>query len=90
MEHNEISLHEIKVFMALESRKQWVTNLELATELKMSPRTVRYKTKKFVDLGLIDMAEVFPAHKYKYSDKADKRNIAYVKRIKQAAEVFGL
>lgn len=45
---------------------------------------------KLVDLGLLDQAEVFPAHRYRLSSKADKRNKSYLQRLERAAEVFGI
>ncbi len=89
MEKNEISIHEIKVFTALES-KSWKTNKDLSEETKIPLRTVSFKTKKFVDLGICDLAEVYPGHRYRLSDKASKRNKAYFDRIIQAKSVFGI
>jgi hypothetical protein len=89
MEKNEISIQEVKVFLGLQSG-DWVTNEVLSQKLKIPARTVRQKTKKFVDLGLCDVAEVFPGHRYRLSEKADKRNFSYLNRLKLAREIFGL
>jgi hypothetical protein len=43
-----------------------------------------------VDANIVDQAEVFPAHRYRLSKKARKRNINYIQRLERAAEVFGL
>lgn len=90
MESNEISLHQVKVFQAVRSSSQWITSKEVANLSGVADRTARSHLLKLVKLGLIDQAEVFPAHRYRVSDFAGKRNLAYLQRIEKAAEVFGL
>lgn len=89
MEKNEISIQEVLTFKAL-STGSWMTNQEIAAETKVPVRTVRSKTKKFVDLGLCDQAEIFPAHRYRLSEKASARNKAYLQRLLNAKEILGL
>ena len=91
MERSEISLHEVRLYSQLLSHpKKWFTNRELADAVGFSERTVRAHTLRFCGLGIIDHLEVFPAHKYRISDKATKRNQAYVQRLDQAMDAFGL
>jgi hypothetical protein len=87
-EKNEISEQEVKFYCALNG--EWKTSSKLAEMAKISPRTSRMYSLKFVRLGLADRAEVFPAHRYRLSDKAGKRNISYVQRLEEARAVFGL
>ena len=88
-ERSEISLHEVKLFRALKAKPdKWFTNEELSAECKFSGRTVRAHTSRFVKLGILDQAEVFPAHRYRFSQKANRRNVAYLQRLEQADEVF--
>ena len=54
----------------------------------MNLRTVRLHTMRFVKLGMLDQAEVFPAYRYRWSKKSDRRNMAYSQRLEQAASVF--
>jgi hypothetical protein len=91
VENKEISLHEVKVWRALKANaERWMTNKEIAALVSgVAPRTVRAKTIKLVMLGLLDQAEVFPAHKYRVAEKARQRNASYVLRLEGAAEVFG-
>jgi hypothetical protein len=91
-ERNEISRHEIEAFSALTRPAQsWKTNAELGAECPhVAQRTMRAITLKLVKLGILDQAEVFPAHKFRLADKADKRNRGYVDRLHRAAEVFGV
>lgn len=56
----------------------------------IAARTVRAHLVRLVNLGLVDQAEVFPAHRYRLSDKAEKRNKAYLLRLLGAFDVFGM
>ena len=90
MESNEISYHEVEVMRVLKGAPdKWWSNGEIAAAVrKVSPRTVRAKTAKFVSLGMCDVAEVFPHHMYRWSEKAKQRNSAYLARLDKAAEVL--
>lgn len=91
MERSEISTHEVKVYLALKSMpEKWLSNAEVSEMAKVSPRTVRSHTLRLVKLGILDQAEVFPAHRYKFSSKGEKRNRSYAIRLDQAAEIMGL
>lgn len=91
MERNEISIHETRSFVALvKNNEKWITSKELAKEADIAQRTARAFCLKFTKLGLVDLAEVFPAHKYRISEKASKRNAAYFARLQKACDVFGL
>lgn len=94
MEHNEISTHELAIVKVLRDGGKWLSNEQILRlhqdggGFPMSDRTVRAKTLKLVGLGLIDQAEVFPSHKYRWSAKAKQRNAAYLLRLERAAEVM--
>lgn len=90
MERNEISLHETRVYLALRASGGWMTNSEVAAAAGVAGRTARAHTLRLVGLGVLDLAEVFPAHRYRLSEKAPRRNAAYVNRLEAAAAVFGL
>lgn len=91
-ERNEISRHEVDVFRALVlNADSWQTNTDIAAACQaVAPRTVRAVTLKLVQLGVLDQAEVFPAHRFRLASKAAKRNRGYVDRLHRAAEVFGV
>lgn len=90
MERNEISLHEMKVYRVFTTNPdQWVTNTEVSMRSGVAPRTARAHTFKLVALGILDQAEVFPAHRFRLSTKAAKRNKSYMQRLEQSAAVFG-
>ncbi len=89
MERNEVSIHEVKVAAALRTAvDKWLTNKEIAEHTGIPYRTVAAHTLKLVKLGLVDQAEVFPAHRFRWSDKAGKRNVSYNLRLETAAEIF--
>lgn len=91
MERNEISVQEARAYHIFKTRHgEWLTAKGLATYAKIAPRTARMCGLKLVRLGLLDLAEVWPAHRYRLSEKAPKRNIAYVQRLEAALEVFGI
>ena len=90
MERSEVSLQEVKMYLALKANASaWFTSKELAKKTAGNERTARAHLLKLVRLGIVDQAEVFPAHRYRISDKASKRNVAYVQRLETACEVFG-
>lgn len=90
-ERNEVSVQEVRFYLAAKAAaSRWSTAQALAVAAKIAPRTSRAYATKLVKLGLFDVAEVFPAHRYRLSDKASKRNAAYVQRLEGAAEVFSL
>lgn len=91
MERNEVSLHEVRLYRAVMSANgQWLTSRALAEAAGIADRTARAHTQKLVNLGILDVAEVFPGHRFRLSEKAGKRNQAYIRRLDRAAEVFGL
>ena len=89
MERNEISEHECRFWQAIQSNGAgWKTSRDLALQAQIAPRTARLYCQKFATLGLVETAEVFPAHRYRLAQKAAKTNAAYVTRLECAAEVF--
>lgn len=90
-ERSEISEHEVKIYMLLKAQpEKWFTHKEIATGTGVAERTVRMHTVRFVKLGLLDLAELFPAHRYRFSEKGHRRNKSYTLRLESAAEIFGI
>lgn len=91
-EHGEVSVHEALVARALRNSGAWMTHHDIRaaiTTMAVADRTVRHHVLRLVGLGLVDKAEVFPAHRYRWSEMAGKRNLAYLQRLDRAIEVFG-
>lgn len=89
MEKGEISIHQIKVVEFVRENGGWVTSKEIAAGAGVAERTARHHALALVNLGIFDQAEVFPAHRYRISEKAEKRNKAYWLRLESARSVFG-
>lgn len=90
METSEISIHQCRLFHALKTDGGWITSKEAAIKADIAKRTARAHLLRFVQQGLLDQAEVFPAHRYRLAAKADKRNLAMLQRLESACVVFGL
>ncbi len=67
-----------------------MTSKQVAASAGVAERTARSHLLKLVHLGLVDQAELFPAHRYRLSLMAENRNKAYVQRIRAAVEIFGI
>src|SRR5882762_8702870 len=88
IERSEVSHHEVRIYKLVYQSTKWFTNKEIANQLSMPGRTVRQHTLRFVKLGLLDQANVFPGRRFRWSTKSGGRNIAYVQRLQHAAGVF--
>ncbi len=87
---SEVSLHQVKVFMFIENSTSWVTNDDIVKATEVGSRTVRAHTKKLMDVGLLDHVDTFPGHRFRLMTKLDNRAKAYLQRLRQAIDVFGL
>lgn len=90
METNEVSLHQVRIYLYVKTAPGWVTTNDIAEHAAVAARTARCHAKKLTELGIFDVAELFPAHRYRCSEKAGKRNTAYLQRLTQAVSIFGL
>lgn len=90
LERSQVSLHEVKAYLALKTADGWLTGQEIADLAGINVRTARSHASRLVQLGVADQQELFPAYRYRLSEKAKNRNLAYVQRVEQACEVFGL
>lgn len=90
METNEISAHLFRVYSYVKGSGKWVTSTEVSNHASVAPRTARAHCLRLVQLGIFDQAEVFPSHKYRFSDMAEKRNKAMITRLEKAQEVFAI
>lgn len=88
MEQSEVSINQVKLYQHLKTTGAWMSNKDLAAALRISLRNASLHTQTLVKLGILDQAEVFPGHRYRYSAKATKRNLAYVQRLEEATEIF--
>lgn len=89
-ERSEVSAHEVRAFLAIRNHPGWMTHEDLALAAKISKRTARAYSKKWLKLGMIDLAEVFPAHRIRWAQQANRRNASYLQRLEEATKVFAL
>jgi hypothetical protein len=91
LETNEISVHQAKVYLvAKTSPEEWFTVLELAKRSGVARRTASMHASRLVSLGVFDLRELFPGHRFRIAAKAEKRNKAHILRLDEAVSVFGL
>ena len=88
MESNEISHHQVRLYDYLRANPQWHTGKSISEGAGLNNRTVRAHVLKFVKLGLVDQLELYPGHRYRWSEIAEKRNKAMFQRLEQASQVF--
>jgi hypothetical protein len=89
MESRSISIQEIRIYQALVAHAgQWLTNREIAEEAAVAERTSRAHTAHFVQLGIAEVAELFPAHRYRLKDRAGVTDTSYIDRLEQAVAVL--
>ena len=88
METSEISEHQVRVYAFALQAATWVTANEIAAGASVAKRTARAHALRFVKLGIFDQAEVFPAHRYRLSPLASKRNRTLVQRVEEAQKIF--
>lgn len=88
-ERAEISEHEVKIYKALSATPvKWMTHVDIEKSSSVNARTVRAHVLRLVRLGLVDVAELFPRHRYRLSEKGVRRNKAYLQRLEIAAEIL--
>lgn len=90
MENAEVSRHQVAMYLFVKESKTWVTAKDIAEGSGVCGSSARHGAKKFVDMGIFDLAEVFPGHRYRLSTNAHRRNRAMIIRLETAVEVFGM
>lgn len=90
VERAEISEQQLRVFCFLKDLpERWLTSKEIAEGAGVNPRTTRFFCRYFQDAGVFDMIEVFPGHRYRFSEMAMKCNSNIYKRLLVAVEAMG-
>lgn len=88
MSVDTISRHEVAVFQAV--GKDWITSRDIAERADVAPITARQHLVRFVRAGLIERANVFPGYRYRSAQNGNAHEHPYLKRLNDAASVFGL
>jgi DNA-binding IclR family transcriptional regulator len=85
----QVSAHEVRIYDALIANKdQWLMGREIAQKSGVVPRTTRAHLVRFVELGIVEQAEVYPGPRYRWSERACRRNAEYISRIEAAKAVL--
>lgn len=87
-----VSIQEARVFLVLrQNAGKWLSSHAIAAQaLGVALRTVRAYTTKYARLGLVEVARVFPGHRYRLKEKAAEIDSDLFRRIEKAVDVFGL
>lgn len=92
MGSKKISRHEVEVFHLLRlDREKWYSVQDLAAALKeknIADRTVRLHVSRFAQAGLLEIAEIFPAKRYRLSEKGG--DAGFRSKLEQTAAILGL
>lgn len=88
-EPKEISGHLVRVVAFVQLAGDWVDAKQIAHGTKMVERTVRAHARRMADLGIFDLVPVFPAHRYRFSKQAQKKQRMLMNRIRESASMFG-
>jgi predicted transcriptional regulator of viral defense system len=90
VEPTQISMHQVRVFRFVRDHGKWVSSTDIAEGAEVSPRAARHLARTLAELGIFDQIEVHPGHRYRFSDQADTVNEAYMLRLRNAEEAFGM
>lgn len=87
-EKSEISFHLIKIWRYVKQKQKWVSHQQISEEANVNERTVRAHIRYLVSAGLVDKMEMFPQHRYRYSEMGEKRNKTFCDRLESASAIF--
>jgi len=88
VETNEISLHQFKIYDALKKSQEWLSMKDIVKQTGAARGTVGQHLRRFIKLGLVDQAEVWPGHRFRLSPHAEKRNKSLMERLEQSGKIF--
>ena len=86
----ELSPQECRVFAFLKSSKRWHTAREISEAAGVAPRTAQAHTKRLSSCGLLERMETHPAPMFRFTPESAQVDPAYVARIANACEAFGV
>jgi hypothetical protein len=89
METTEVSLHQLRIFEFVRDAGRWVSLKDIVAGTAAARKTADVHCRRFVNLGIFDLAEVWPGHRYRLSELAEKRKAAIIERMRKAREAFG-
>jgi DNA-binding transcriptional ArsR family regulator len=91
METSEVSVHQAKLYMvARKNPSRWFTTRELAEASGIAIRTASMHASRLVKLGVLEVRELFPGHRFRLAQTATKGAKPHATRLDEAVEIFGL
>lgn len=79
-------MHEVRIVAALLDG-QWHDSEEVSELAEVAPRTARHHCKRLADLGLVEVARVFPRHQYRWRPV---KGHSYLRRLREAGDALGI
>jgi len=83
-----VSEHQLKVYDFAKGRGRWLTAAQIADGTRVNPRTARHLATAFVEMGIFESLDVFPAHLYRFKEGGCRS--PYVGQIDRAREAFAM
>jgi len=87
---DQISRHEVDVYLTLRRSSAWLSVDEIASMANVGRRTAHAHAKKLNELGLCDVARVYPGYRYRWAEGACNHHAGYLSRLERAAEVLAV
>ncbi len=69
----------------MQTRPGWLDARELAKVAAVPDRTARHHLRRFADLGVVEVAKLFPAYLYRRSEHVADGARAYAAQLEYAA-----
>ena len=83
----QISIHEVRIFEALESAEIWITTAALIAAAGVAARTGRTHVKTWVDLGVVARGDLQPP-RYRLALAPPERAAESLGRLRQARAIL--
>jgi predicted DNA-binding transcriptional regulator len=88
MEFKVISSQLVAIIDFMEFTHDWVSVRDIAADTDISHHTVRSHIRKLFNLGIVNIARLYPGYRYRFSEKAKLQ--PFWLRVEEARAGFGL
>lgn len=86
----EITEHLARVAIDLRKRGDWATAIEVAATSGVAGRTTRHHLTRLVKVGVVELVEAFPGHRYRWSTAPSEKCEAFVVKLDAVIGALGL
>ncbi len=88
-DRDQVSKQEVMIFRTLRGAVAWTTSAALARAATVAGSTARLHLRRYVALGLVDVVQLHPGHRYRWVSKVPAgAAAAYLKRLKRASDIL--